>query len=80
MIQKYMEVSNEYQKAAKIFNMGHEKSFLQNINATKSYCYVNFMFKIAPAFSVLQDENNLPTVSDFDKTSFFNRVFQKVKR
>ena len=71
MIQKFKEVSNEYKKAVEIFNMEHEKSFLQSINAKIFYCYVNYKLKIAPAFCVLQDENNLPIVSDFDKASFF---------
>ena len=71
MIQKYKKVSNEYQKAVKGFNIEYKKSFLQNNNAKKNYCYVNSKLKIAPAFSVLQDENNLSKVSDFNKASFF---------
>ena len=71
MIQKHKKVSNEYQKAVKGFNIEYKKSFLQNNNAKKNYCYVNSKLKIAPAFSVLQDENNLSKVSDFNKASFF---------
>ena len=64
--------------------MEHEKSFLQNNNAEKIYCYVNSKLKIAPVFSVLQDENNLSKVSDFEKASFlvepFKRYLLKVKK
>ena len=84
MIQKYKKVSNEYQKAVKSFNMEHEKSFLQNNNAEKIYCYVNSKLKIGPVFSVLQDENNLLIVFDFEKASFliepFKRYLLKVKK
>ena len=44
----------------------------------KKYCDVNSKLKIAPTFSVWQDENNLPIISDFNKASLFNRAFQKV--
>ena len=70
MIQIYKKFSTEYQKPVKFFNMEHEKSFYQTINAEKNYCFVNSKLKIAPAFCVLQDENNLPIVSNFDKAPF----------
>ena len=78
MINKYKNISKEYQKAVKTFNIDHEKSFCQNPNAKKFYCFVKSKLKIAPSFPLLHDENNIPIISEFDKASFFNKSFQKV--
>ena len=53
-----------------------EKVFFGIIKLKKNYFYVNSKLKTAHAFSVLQDVNNLPIVSNF-LTLFFNRAFQK---
>ena len=78
MVQKYKNVSKKYQKAVKMFNIEHEKSFCQNTNSKKFYTFVKSKLKLTPSIPVLLNENNFPIVSEFDKASFFNRSFQKV--
>ena len=59
MTKKYKK-SKEYQKPVKLFNIEHEKSFFQNTNAKKFYCFVKSKLKLALSFILLHDENNFP--------------------
>ena len=61
-----------------MFNIEHVKSFRQNPNAKKFYRFVKSKLKLAPSFPLLHDENNFPTISEFDNASVFNKSFQKV--